>query len=156
MTGVRTWMLAVVSVSVIPPPATAQRPDETLRSFKPEVQLRISTVNRGIHIGRLARVANDTVHLVPQRGSGTVAIDAIDRVWVRGTATKKGAVAGGVTGAVLGALGFALFSYGVCDAAECSVDGSAVLLGLAIGGATGAATGAVVGSMFGQWHLKFP
>lgn len=156
MTNVRMLTLLVVSALVIPPQATAQRLDETLRSFEPEVQLRISTVSRGIHIGRLARVANDTVHLVPQRGSGTVAIDAIDRVWVRGTATKKGAVAGGITGAVLGVLSFALFSYGVCDAAECSVDGSAALLGGALGGATGAVTGAVVGSMFGQWHLKFP
>jgi len=156
MTNVRVLTLVALSAWVIPLQATAQRLGETLRSFKPEVQLRISTVNRGIHIGRLARVANDTVHLVPQRGSGTVAIDAIDRVWARGTATKSGAVAGGITGAVLGALSFALFSYGVCDAAECSVDGSAVLLGLAIGGGTGAVTGAVVGSMFGQWHLKFP
>lgn len=156
MTNVRMLTMVVVSAWVIPPQATAQRPDETLRSFEPEVQLRISTVNRGIHIGRLARVANDTVHLVPQRGSGTVAIDAIDRVWVRGTATKKGAVAGSITGAVLGALSFALFSYGICDAAECSVDGSAALLGGVLGGATGAVTGAVVGTMFGEWHLRFP
>jgi len=156
MTAVRVSLLVVVAASVMPPCAAAQRLDEQLRSFEPAIRLRIRTVNRGIHIGRLERVERDTLYLMPERGSATVGIDAIDRLWARGTASKKGAVIGGVTGAALGAAGFALFSYGICDAAECSVDGRAAVLGAVVGGVAGAVTGAVLGAMFGRWELKFP
>jgi hypothetical protein len=156
MTVASTLAVVAVTVTVMPLQATAQRLDERLRSFEPEVRLRIRTVNQGIHIGRLARVEGDTLYLTPERGSATVGIDAIDRLWVRGTASKKGATIGGVTGAVLGAVSFALLSYGICDAAECSVDGRVAVVGGVVIGAAGAVTGAVLGAMFGQWHLKFP
>jgi len=156
MTAVKALVLVAVAASVMPHCAAAQRLDEQLRSFEPEVRLRIRTVNHGIHIGRLERVERDTLYLMPERGSATVGIDAIDRLWVRGTASKKGAVIGGVTGAALGALSLALFSYGICDAAECRVDGRATVLGAVVGGAAGAVTGAVFGAMFGRWELKFP
>jgi hypothetical protein len=156
MTAARIVTLLSATLYLMPIQAVAQRLQDKLQSFEPEVRLRIRTINYGIHIGRLERVASDTVYLQPQRGSSAVGIDAIDRVWVRGTATKKGAVIGGVTGAALGALSFAMFSYGVCDAAQCSVDVGATVTGAVVVGLVGAATGAVFGAMFGQWHPKFP
>ncbi len=156
MAAARVVTMLIVVFATIPARTIAQRVGETLQSFEPEVRLRIRTVNKGIHIGRLERVAGDTLFMSPLSGSGKVEINAIDQIWVRGTATEKGALIGGVTGAVLGALTFALFSYGICDAADCRVDGQAVILGGVIVGATGAATGAVIGAMLGQWHLKFP
>ncbi|UCD25409.1 MAG: hypothetical protein JSW51_05705, partial [Gemmatimonadota bacterium] len=77
-------------------------------------------------------------------------------LWIRRTATKKGAVIGGVTGAIIGALSFAFMSYAVCDAASCSVDPEITGVGLITGAVFGSITGAVFGAMFGQWHLEYP
>ena len=61
-------------------------------------------------------------------------------------------VIGGITGAVAGATLLAIASYGFCDAAACSIDGTAVVAGLFGGGIFGTISGAVIGAMFWQWH----
>jgi len=144
------WLLLVASQ------LPAQWRPDPVESLEVGQLIKIRTVNRGIHIGRIGRLTTDTVYLRPQRGSSTVATAAIEELWVRGTATKKGAVIGGVVGGALGGLLFAFTSYAMCDAAQCGVDSGVAVVGLATGAAFGAITGAVFGAMAGQWHREYP
>ena len=148
-------LLAVISLT-FPSTAWAQRRALMFESFDVEQLLKLRTVNHGIHIGRLTGLSGDTLFLKSDRGNDAVEVAAIDHLWVRGTATKKGAVIGGVTGALLGALSFALLSYTFCDAASCAVDVGVTGIGVVTGGVVGSITGAVFGAMFGQWHLEYP
>ena len=141
---------------LLPSQCLTQRLPARLESLEIEQLIKIRTVNHGLHIGRLARMSDDTLFLRPQRGSKAVGTAVIDQLWVRGTAAKKGAVIGGTLGAALGGLLFAYVSYGVCDAAHCSVDPGVTLVGLVNGGLVGAATGALLGAIGRQWHRRYP
>jgi hypothetical protein len=148
--GLLGWLL------LVPSPLTAQRRPDPVESLEVGQFIKIRTVNHGIHIGRIGWLTTDTVYLRPERGSSAVATAAIEQLWLRGTATKKGAVIGGAVGGVLGGLLFAFTSYAVCDAAQCGVDAGVTVVGLATGAAFGAITGAVFGAMAGQWHREYP
>jgi len=156
MSSSRLLVLLVVILLTFPSLAWAQRRPLNFESLDVEQLIRIRTVNHGIHIGRLSGLTRDTLFLRPERGSGAVEIAAIDQLWVRGTATKKGAMIGGVTGAVLGVVSFAFLSYAFCDAASCAVDMGVTSIGVVAGGVVGSITGAVFGAMFGQWHPEYP
>jgi hypothetical protein len=81
----------------------------------------------------------------------------IDSLWVRGRATKTGALLGGLVGAVAG-VGAGLFiSQVICSTQDCGVDDAAPVLGLGAGGlAGGALVGALIGSAVPKWRLRFP
>ncbi len=147
--------LAVISL-VLATGASAQRRSVVLESLDLDQLVKIQTVNHGIHVGRLTGLTGDYLFLRPKTGSKAVEVAAVDELWVRGTATRKGAVIGGVTGAILGALTSVFMSYAVCDLASCSVDAGVTGIGLLVGGAFGSVTGAVFGAMFGQWHRAYP
>ncbi len=147
------WLTLVASAST---PGVAQRLPKQLETLSPHQLVLVRTSRFGMHIGRFTALLGDTLYLEPERGSGSIELAAISDVWVRGTATVKGAIIGGVSGAVVGAAFLALASYGLCDAAVCSVDGTAVIAGLIGGGAFGTISGAVIGAMFGQWHRRYP
>jgi hypothetical protein len=148
-------LLAATSL-ILPSTAWAQRRALNLESLDVEQLIRIRTVNHGVHIGRLTGLTSDSLFLRPERGSNAVEVAAIDQLWVRGTAYRKGAVIGGVTGAVLRAVSFALLSCAFTDGAGCAVDMGAIGIGVFTGGVVGSITGAVFGAIFGQWHQEYP
>jgi hypothetical protein len=134
----------------------AQQMPERFGSIDPDQLVRVRTRQHGLHVGRLAGVTSDSLLLRPQRGSSAVEIAAISELWVRGTATREGAMIGGAVGGVLGAAFLSWFSVAMCDAAECSVEGTATAVGLFGGAVVGAISGAVLGAMSGKWHRRFP
>jgi len=156
MSSSRLLVLPAVISLTLPSLAWAQRRPLNLESFDVEQLIKLRTVNHGIHIGRLTGLRSDSLFLRSERGNDAVEVAVIDHLWVRGTATKKGAMIGGVTGAVLGAVSFAFLSYAFCDAASCAVDMGAAGIGVVAGGVVGSITGAVFGAMFGQWHREYP
>jgi hypothetical protein len=82
----------------------------------------------------------------------------IQRAWVRGKSTKTGAIVGGITGLVGGALiGYLVTnpSSSPCDANNCTRTGVTVISGL-LGAAAGTGAGAIVGSLIPKWRLRFP
>jgi hypothetical protein len=86
-----------------------------------------------------------------------IIFDDIERLWVRGRSTGRGAVIGGAVGLVLGlATGLAL-SEVVCgaDGGSCTGLGFSALGGLA-GGVSGGLVGAGVGAWVPRWRLRFP
>jgi len=140
----------------LPTSAAGQQAPKRFGSFDPDQLLRIRTQRHGLHIGRFAAATTDTLYLKPERGSSAVEIAAISELWVRGTATREGALLGGTVGAALGTALLSLASLGLCDAAECSVDGVAAVVGLFGGAVVGAVSGAVIGAMGNKWHRRSP
>jgi hypothetical protein len=65
-------------------------------------------------------------------------------------------VAGAVAGGILFAGGAAFMSWAVCDAAECSADPQAAIVGGITGVLMGGITGVIIGAMLGQWHQVHP
>jgi hypothetical protein len=135
------------------PAARAQNPLVT-----PGERVRLET----IHAGRLEGVAvsaTDRSVLLNQDGDQLeIASAEIERVWIRGRATRNGAVIGGLVGAAAGV------TYGLlitrpesspCDADNCTRAGVTAASG-ALGLAAGAGIGALIGSLIPRWKLRFP
>lgn len=152
----RLWLPLLILAATTSHEGIAQRLPQQLETLVPQQLVLVHTVRHGTHIGRFTALVGDTLYLEPERGSGTIEIAAISDIWLRGTATKQGAVIGGITGAVAGATLLAIASVGFCDAAACSIDGTAVVAGLFGGGTFGIISGAVIGAMFWQWHRRYP
>lgn len=136
--------------------ATAQQIPQQFETLQADQLVRIRTTTHGLHIGRVVEVSGDSLYLRPEQGSESVEMAAVKGLWVRGTATVKGAKIGGILGATVGGALAAMASVAFCDAASCTVDAGIAAGGLLVGGVTGAVSGAVIGAMFGQWHRRYP
>ena len=106
--------------------------------------------------GRLIALTAGVATLSTESGNRTASLASLDSIWVRGRATKTGAIIGGVAGLVIGAV-----FVGVAVDALCEVDcDTAGLEGALVGGALGLGTGGLVGAGIGalipKWRLRFP
>lgn len=128
-----------------------------IRSLHVGQRLRIERP-RGTRLeGMLSAAMTDSLVIAGDEGFARVDLAEIDRLWVRGRATKQGAIIGGITGVVAG-VGLGLFiGEVICNNEDCDGDtGRAVaLLGLG-GAALGAGGGALIGATIAKWHLRFP
>ncbi len=150
-------VLALICTALcLPAPTLPQQAPARFGSFRQTQLVRIRTVHHGLHVGRFVAMTADSIFLRPQRGSDTIETAAISELWVRGTATRQGAVIGAATVGVVGAAMLSLLSVAMCDAAECAVDGRATVVGLIGGAVAGAISGAVLGAMAGRWHRRYP
>lgn len=124
----------------------------------PGDRVRLQTVSAGLLEG-VAAAASDQSVLLDRNGDRLeIARADIQKVWVRGRATKKGAIIGGIVGLAAGV------TYGLlitrpesspCDADNCTRAGVTAVSG-AIGLAAGAGIGALIGSVIPRWRLRFP
>lgn len=121
--------------------------DQRLRLEAGVPVLRLEGRYGGTHDGRLALLTDDG--LVQTR------LGEIDRLWIRGRSTAKGALFGGAAGLVIGATYGALISGVACAETSCTALGVAAAGG-GIGAAGGAAIGALVGLALPAWKLHFP
>jgi hypothetical protein len=134
----------------------AQHLPDAFESLRSGELIRLRTYSHGLHIGTVLRIGPDSLFLEPRRGSRQVEAAAIETLWLRRPATRTGAQAGALAGGLLFAGGAAFMSWAACDAATCSVDPEAAIVGGITGAVMGAITGAVIGAMFGQWHQVHP
>lgn len=79
----------------------------------------------------------------------------VSALWVRGHATRTGAIAGGVFGGLAGAAFLNIISRVVCESSSCHTAGN-TLLGGALGAGGGALLGAAIGAVIPKWHRKYP
>ncbi len=84
-----------------------------------------------------------------------VPIASIRGIWVRGWATKTGAIVGGLTLAVAGAVVGGSLS-GLSDSPESESSAPAIIAGFAGGLAVGALLGGAIGSSIPKWSKRFP
>lgn len=88
-----------------------------------------------------------------------VAFTSADTLWVRGPATRRGAIIGGVTGAALMGGMYVLLKAACAPGTDDPCTGwlleqpaRYILLSAGVGGFVGAA----VGTVFHQWHRRYP
>jgi hypothetical protein len=108
--------------------------------------------------GRLIFADPATLTLESLGGSVRVSLPDVERLWVRGRQTRKGAWIGAIAGGVSGIAAGLLISQVACepvDGGDCTAAEVAAFTGL-VGGAGGAALGAGIGFMIPAWHLRFP
>ncbi len=80
-------------------------------------------------------------------------LDRVTGLWVRGRATKIGAIVGGVAGAAAGAF-LGLIVASVCEV-DCSSQATGLVAGGLLGGAAGLGAGAVFGAAIPRWKRVF-
>ncbi len=80
-------------------------------------------------------------------------LDQVSGLWVRGRATKTGAIVGALAGMVAG--GFVgLVVAGVCEV-DCPSQATGMIFGGGVGAASGLGFGAIVGAAIPRWRRIF-
>ena len=152
MTG-RSVLLLLVSLPVT---LAAQVPDSVVAPLVPKSSM-VRMRMRGTEMtGKLIALTSGVATISTESGNQTATLASVDSIWVRGSAVKKGALIGGVAGAVL----FGTFVAVVVDAV-CEVDcdnewvGGA-FVGGGLGFLGGGLLGAGIGALIPKWRLRFP
>jgi hypothetical protein len=153
-------ILAVaVLLMLLPPAAVAQQLDGTrvaaVQTLRPGQVLRLDLAHTA-RVEGLLTLRNDTsLTLAGQDGPIRISLPEIERLWVRGRATRTGALIGAGVGLAAGLLyGFAI-SEAACGESDCSRAAVAGFVGL-LGGAAGTVLGGGVGFALPRWQLRFP
>ncbi len=163
--GWRTVLLAcaLAAAALAPERTAAQQTDSAraalwLRGACPGREVQIATTEgervRG-YCGPI-RARELTVSLAARET--VVPFTRVERVWVRGRGTFRGARIGALAGALFGGAAAALVYNALCENVEgCASEtlGTA-FLGAAAGGASGAVLGGVVGSRMMVWVRLYP
>jgi hypothetical protein len=146
-------------------PVPAQGP-ETAASVGPLVPrlglpsgavIRVAPVGGTRVEGPVLRATDGALVLWVAGREQTIPLHVGDSVWVRGRATKRGAITGGVLGLALTGAVVALF-YSTCENGTddpCTGQEGFVPLGILAGGG-GVFVGAALGSLFPRWHRRQP
>jgi len=125
---------------------------------KPGQLLRVESAPLGRLEGRFVAMDVSTLTLTRDSTPTEVRLPDIERLWVRGRATGRGALIGAGVGIVAGAAYGLLIGSIACepvDGGDCTSAEVAAVMGL-LGGAGGAAVGAGVGYAIPIWRMRFP
>lgn len=158
----RCWLLVFVPLTLVPSPVGAQARDRARRAaahaLEPGQRVRLDVAHTGRVEGRFAFASDTSLTVALEEGTTVVRVPDIERLWVRGRATAKGALIGAGAGVLAGVVFGILISTVACepvDGGNCTAAEVAALTGL-LGGAGGAAVGAGVGFVIPVWRLRFP
>lgn len=152
---------ALVALLLVSPPLLGQRPEPhaVAAELRGARDGRILAASRGETLdARVLRVGDDSVTLRLGAANRTVALEAIDALWVRVPSTRHGVIGGVIFGGLAGALGGIFFTGAFCDAA--SGCGGEMVKG-AIGGAVllavpSALLGGAIGRRATHWQQVVP
>jgi len=159
---IRLWSLAIALLVVLAPHAHAQARDTdrfaAVRSLEVGQHVRLDITRSGRLEGQFAVSSDSSLTLVRHNAPTEVRLPDVERLWVRGRATGRGALIGAGVGAVAGVVYGLLISQVACepvDGGDCTAAELAAIAGL-LGGAGGAVVGAGVGFAVPVWRLRFP
>jgi hypothetical protein len=129
--------------------------EAAVRTLKPGQTVRIRVHGGGRIESRIRSLQAGSLPLQLVGDSGAFDIAAIDSLWVRGRATRTGAIAGA---AVVGVASIAFWA-GLCTALNdgpggCKEWGRVTAYSVA-GAGVGALIGAGVGALHGKWRLRY-
>jgi hypothetical protein len=138
----------------------AQYPPSSLPDVPMGAVVRVSTLT-GEHLdGRFEQYRGDTLVISHSAGEATaIPVSGLGRLWVRGHATRRGMLVGGLVGIPVGILAGA----GLCDFERAQennlgedVSCTEHYIGAtAVGVVLGAGLGALVGRLIPRWQLRF-
>lgn len=129
------------------------RDSATVVLLKPTRLVRFSLPAMGRVSGRIANRWGDTLALASNGTRQVISLGSIDTLWVRGRATKTGAIVGGILG-IAGGLFLGALADGLCEY-DCQNSDYLVTGGL-LGLAAGAGTGAIIGAAIPRWRKVYP
>ncbi len=137
-----------------------QKRSEAIARLKPGALVRIHAQSLGEIVGKYRSSNTDSLFISEDMGQRGVPIASIHALWVRGRATKFGAIIGGAGVAAIG-LGLVIYVAVVVESSPsepkfCSGGACGYAL-LAFGGgiAGGALVGAGLGTAFTKWHRRY-
>jgi len=169
----RATALAVVVLIVANRPTAAQSLaaasvaswQRSLSNVHSGQAVRLALIHRGRTEGRWVEVSSPqpdsrVIALASPTGvERRVAFTSADTLWVRGRATRRGAIIGGVTGAALMGGTYVLLKGGCAPGTDDPCTGwlleqpvRYIVLSAGVGGFLGAG----VGTVFHQWHRRYP
>jgi len=106
-----------------------------------------------VWVGRYQRFEGGELFLARDSIVERLALERISGLWVRGRATKTGAIIGAIAGVGFGAfLGMIVAS--VCEY-DCPDRPAAMAVGGLLGGASGVGMGAIIGAAIPRWKRVF-
>jgi len=127
-------------------PSSRLRPGQTVRIRLPDGQ-RVE--------GRLAAVDTAPPVLHFDESQASIALAAIDSLWLRGSRAGTGALVGGILGGGGSFAFWTLLCYGLSESGRCNEWGT--VIGLSAAGAFGGVLlGTVLGSLVLRWKLLKP
>ncbi len=129
---------------------------EAIAKLKSQSLIRTHTTELGLTEGQFLKYTGDSLFLVSYLEQKSVSVPAIDALWVRGRATKTGAIVGGAIGAVGGGL-LGIFAVAI-GSLESGDDPNyvfgAIGGGILAGGICGL-LGAGIGAAIPKWHFRY-
>jgi hypothetical protein len=126
-----------------------------VRTLEVGQRIRLDVTQLGRLEGFVVQTSESELTVAQGADPTRIGVTQIERLWVRGRATKTGALTGGIVGLVAGlAFGF-LVGEVACAETDCSNAEVAAVAGL-LGAAGGTALGASIGLTIPKWHLRFP
>ena len=160
MTSCRTVGLVLILVAGSPIVAWAQNADlaAAVRTIDFGEGVRIDAASFGLVEGRFVSANGTALILNSGNEPIQVRLPDIDRLWVRGRATQRGAIFGAGAGVLVGVVGGLLIGSIACepvDGGDCAKLEVAAVTGL-LGGVGGAAIGVGIGFAVPTWRLRFP
>lgn len=156
-----TRWLAIVLIVFPMTRATAQdtRSDATARAAvlgALEIGQRVRLdIARGRIEGLVVQVTARELTLTQDPAPRAIGVSEIERLWVQGRATKRGAAIGGIAGLFGGLVYGFLIGEIACAETDCGRGEVALVVGL-VSGLGGAALGAGIGAALPAWHLRYP
>jgi hypothetical protein len=149
--------IAFVLLALWAPALAAQAADSVLAPLVPKSSLVRLRFQGNEVTGRLLALTSGVATLQTESGNRTASLASVDSIWVRGRATKTGAIVGLISGTVaLGIFG-GLVSDAFCEEADCSgAFAQGALVGGLMGAVSGGLLGAGIGALVPKWRLRFP
>jgi hypothetical protein len=128
-----------------------------MRRLEIGTPIRLRTIGQSIYMGRLVERTDTSIVILEENTLQRASVARVGAVWLRQNSAGRGAIAGGVTGVIVGGFFFGLFSQGLCDSTDCS---NAYFDGMVVGAPFGALAGVILGGIIGafvpHWRPYWP
>lgn len=144
------WLMLGVGISAAA--AQSSPVEQALGRLKTGDRLKVE-VPGAVWVGAYQRFGVGELLVARDSAVERLALDRVTGLWVRGRATKIGAIVGAVAGVGAGAF-LGLIVASVCDS-YCPSQAAGLAAGGLLGGAAGLGLGAIVGAAIPRWKRIF-
>ena len=150
--------LLILAVSPVAAPAQDTIRPSVVQAEKIGARMRVDVSEIGRVEGRFLFTTSTTLTLETGQDVRTqIGFPDIERLWIRGPSTRRGAVIGALAGIAFGIwLGTEAASSCDIDGEPCFTSAAAATVGGLLSGAVGALVGAGIGFAIPTWRLRFP
>ena len=124
-----------------------------IENVKVGKQIKLSLHNDEVMEGKFYKYTLDSIYILNDETTSSFPITDINKFWVRGCATKKGALLGLIIGGGL-ALSVGIITLASDDIGDAKKSESILHVSV-VGIVGGVLTGTTIGYVLSKWHLKY-